>query len=131
QRLGSAIELVDRGGRETDEQGPLRCCLLGHIVKISQNILASNQASYNHHQMSAEDPAPGRAAGSTAGSAGGRAAAETAIAAQRLAAQQIAGSAFKRPAELVAWMGAIQAQEPLAAQWALGLRLGAPGGAKA
>ena len=47
-----------------------------------------------------------------------------AVAAQRLAAQQIAGSSFTRPAELVAWMGAIQAQEPLAAWWALGLRLG-------
>ncbi len=51
------------------------------------------------------------------------------IAAQRLAAQQIARSAFATPAELVAWMGAIQAQEPLAARWALGLRLGGPGGA--
>ena len=54
------------------------------------------------------------------------------IAAQRLAAQQIARSAFARPAELVEWMGAIQAQEPLAAWWALGLRLGGstrtPGG---
>src|SRR5947199_10476802 len=46
------------------------------------------------------------------------------IAAQRLAAQQIARSPFARPAELVEWMGAIQAQEPLAAWWALGLRLG-------
>jgi hypothetical protein len=51
------------------------------------------------------------------------------LAAQRLAAQQIAGSAFARPAELVEWMGAIQAQEPLAAWWALGLRLGGSGGA--
>jgi len=55
--------------------------------------------------------------------------AQAAIAAQRLAAQQIAGSAFTRPAELVGWMGAIQAQEPLAAWWALGLRLGGTGGA--
>ena len=54
-----------------------------------------------------------------------------ALAAQRLAAQQIAGSSFTRPAELVAWMGAIQAQEPLAAWWALGLRLGGTGGAAA
>jgi hypothetical protein len=57
-------------------------------------------------------------------SAGGEAPGQAALAAQRLAAQQIAGSSFTRPAELVAWMGAIQAQEPLAAWWALGLRLG-------
>jgi hypothetical protein len=57
-----------------------------------------------------------------------RAPAQTAIGAQRLAAQQIAGGTFTRPAELVAWMGAIQAQEPLAAWWALGLRLGGRGG---
>src|SRR3954469_4331037 len=53
--------------------------------------------------------------------------AETPIAAQRLAAQQIARPAFTSPAELVAWMGAIQAQDPLAARWALGLRLVGPG----
>ena len=55
--------------------------------------------------------------------------AEAAIAAQRLAAQQIARRAFTRPAELVAWMGALQAQEPLAARWAVGLRLGGRGAA--
>ena len=55
--------------------------------------------------------------------------AAAAIAAQRLVAQQIAHSAFTSPADLVAWMGALQAQEPLAAWWALGLRLGGAGGA--
>ncbi len=54
--------------------------------------------------------------------------AEALIAAERLAAQQIARQAFSKPAELVAWMGAIQAQEPLAARWAVGLRLGGRGG---
>jgi len=53
------------------------------------------------------------------------------LAGRRLAAQQIAGSSFTNPAELVGWMGAVQAQEPLAAWWALGLRLGGTGGASA
>ena len=61
----------------------------------------------------------------------GPAPAEALIAAQRLAAQQIARSAFTKPAELVARMGAMQAQEPLAARWAVGLRLGGRGGAAA
>jgi hypothetical protein len=55
----------------------------------------------------------------------------SAVAAQRLAAQQIARRAFSKPAELVAWMGAVQAQEPLAAWWAVGLRLGGPAGGAA
>src|SRR3954469_11974682 len=55
--------------------------------------------------------------------------AQAVVAAQRLAAQQIARSAFTTPAELVAWMGAIQAQDPLAGRWALGLRLGGSSGA--
>jgi Winged helix DNA-binding domain len=42
---------------------------------------------------------------------------------RRLAAQQIARRMFRTPAELVAFMGAVQAQEPAAAKWALGLRL--------
>ena len=67
--------------------------------------------------MRAGTPAAGLA------SAGGEAQAEALIAAQRLAAQQIARRAFTKPAELVAWMGALQAQEPLAARWAVGLRL--------
>jgi hypothetical protein len=57
--------------------------------------------------------------------------AEAPIAAQRLAAQQISRQAFGKPAELVAWMGAVQAQEPLAARWAVGLRLGERAGGAA
>jgi hypothetical protein len=53
------------------------------------------------------------------------------LAAQRLAAQQIARRTFTKPAELVGWMGAIQAQDPLASRWAVGLRLGGAGGAAA
>jgi len=69
------------------------------------------------------------ATGPTGRRAPGPAPSEALIAAQRLAAQQIAHRAFSKPAELVAWMGAIQAQEPLAARWALGLRLGGRGAA--
>ena len=69
------------------------------------------------------------ATGLVAGFSGGHAPAEALIAAQRLAAQQIARPSFSKPAELVAWMGAIQAQEPLAARWAVGLRLGGRGAA--
>ena len=76
--------------------------------------------------MRAVDPATGLAPGRTSGAAA--AASASLIAAQRLAAQQIAGRAFSKPAELVAWMGAVQAQEPLAARWAVGLRLGGRGG---
>jgi hypothetical protein len=50
------------------------------------------------------------------------------IAARRLAAQQIGRRAFSKPGELVAWMGAIQAQDLAAAKWAVGLRLGGRGG---
>ena len=57
--------------------------------------------------------------------------AEAPIAAQRLAAQQIARPALGKPADLVTWMGAVQAQEPLAARWALGLRLGGGAAARA
>jgi hypothetical protein len=49
------------------------------------------------------------------------------IAARRLGAQQIARRTFRTPGELVAFMGAVQAQEPLASKWAVGLRL--PGAA--
>src|ERR1700743_235085 len=45
------------------------------------------------------------------------------LAARRLAAQQIGRRAFARAAELVAWMGAMQAQDYAAAHWAVGLRL--------
>jgi Winged helix DNA-binding domain len=50
------------------------------------------------------------------------------IAARRLVAQQIVRPAFKTPAELVAYLGAVQAQDYAACKWAVGLRLaGAPG----
>jgi hypothetical protein len=45
-------------------------------------------------------------------------------AAQRLAAQQLARRTHREPAALVAWMGAIQAQDPAGALWAVALRLG-------
>lgn len=45
------------------------------------------------------------------------------IARQRLANQRIAGERFNGPAEVVAWMGMIQAQDYLAALWAIGLRM--------
>lgn len=45
------------------------------------------------------------------------------IAALRLANQQILNTRFTDPAELVAWMGAVQSQDFAMAKWALGLRL--------
>lgn len=45
------------------------------------------------------------------------------IARSRLHAQQIAGTACTTPAEVVARLGAVQAQDYAAAKWALGLRL--------
>ena len=45
------------------------------------------------------------------------------IAIRRLRAQHISGTAFTRPAEAVAWLGAVQAQDFSAALWAIGLRL--------
>src|SRR5688572_7884167 len=47
------------------------------------------------------------------------------IAQQRLAQQRLARPDFKTPAEVVAWMGAVQAQEYLLALWALGMRMDA------
>jgi hypothetical protein len=44
------------------------------------------------------------------------------IAEGRLQSQRIAGAGFKAPGEVVAWMGAVQAQDYLAALWAVGLR---------
>ena len=41
----------------------------------------------------------------------------------RLFNQQIAGTKFNKPQELVAWMGAMQAQDYGMAKWAIGLRL--------
>ena len=45
------------------------------------------------------------------------------IAHQRLYNQHIAGSPFEKPEEVVAWLGAVQAQDYLGAKWALGLRM--------
>jgi hypothetical protein len=45
------------------------------------------------------------------------------IAQQRLVNQQLAASPFERPAEVVDWLVAVQAQDYLGAKWALGLRL--------
>ncbi len=42
---------------------------------------------------------------------------------QRLHNQQIAGTSFTRPEELVSWMVAMQAQEYQQAKWAIGLRV--------
>ena len=41
----------------------------------------------------------------------------------RLHNQRIAGARFKRPADVVAWLGAIQAQDYLGSLWAVGLRM--------
>jgi hypothetical protein len=45
------------------------------------------------------------------------------IANMRLYSQQIAASKFKKPKELVKWMGAMQAQDYNMAKWAIGIRL--------
>lgn len=44
------------------------------------------------------------------------------IAFQRLSNQQIARPTFAHPSEVVAWLGAVQAQDYLGALWAVGLR---------
>jgi len=49
------------------------------------------------------------------------------IAGRRLRSQRIAGAGFQRPGEVVAWMGAVQAQDYLGALWALGIRMEAAG----
>lgn len=41
----------------------------------------------------------------------------------RLHNQRIAGTVFEQPADVVAWLGAVQAQDYLAALWAIGLRM--------
>lgn len=46
-----------------------------------------------------------------------------AVAARRLTAQRIGGRALSTPSEVVAWLGAVQAQDYAAAKWAIGLRL--------
>ncbi len=45
------------------------------------------------------------------------------IALQRLYNQHLEGPKFQTPAEVVGWLGAVQAQEYLHARWALGLRM--------
>jgi Winged helix DNA-binding domain len=45
------------------------------------------------------------------------------LVAARLAAQRISATTFTRPDEVVAWLGAVQAQDYLGALWAVGLRL--------
>ena len=45
------------------------------------------------------------------------------IAQQRLHNQRVSGPKFKKPAEIVKYMGAVQAQDYAGAKWALGLRL--------
>ncbi|HEX6258093.1 MAG TPA: winged helix DNA-binding domain-containing protein [Candidatus Saccharimonadales bacterium] len=48
------------------------------------------------------------------------------IAAKRLQSQRIAGPKFDTPAEVVRWMGAVQAQDYGQAVWAIGVRLKQP-----
>lgn len=45
------------------------------------------------------------------------------IARLRLAGQRISGTPFEKPGEVVAWLGAVQAQDYLGALWAIGLRM--------
>src|SRR5690242_2639315 len=45
------------------------------------------------------------------------------IALRRLVSQQIAQPAFGHPSEVVAWLGAVQAQDYLGALWAVGMRV--------
>jgi hypothetical protein len=47
----------------------------------------------------------------------------TSIANQRLYNQRLEGQKFQTPAEVVGWLGAVQAQEYLHARWALGVRM--------
>jgi hypothetical protein len=49
--------------------------------------------------------------------------AATAIALQRLYQQRLSQNPFATPGEIVAWLGAVQAQDYLGAKWALGLRM--------
>jgi hypothetical protein len=44
---------------------------------------------------------------------------------RRLVGQRLAGSAGGPPGEVVSWLVAVQAQDPWAARWAVGIRLGA------
>ena len=49
-----------------------------------------------------------------------------AVGARRLAAQRVVGARSAGVAEVVAWMGAVQAQDAVAATWAVGLRTASP-----
>lgn len=49
--------------------------------------------------------------------------AATAIALRRLYQQRLSQNPFATPGEVVAWLGAVQAQDYLGAKWALGLRM--------
>jgi hypothetical protein len=49
--------------------------------------------------------------------------ASTEIVRRRLDAQRISSTTFTRPAQVVDWLGAVQAQDYLGALWAVGLRL--------
>ena len=44
----------------------------------------------------------------------------------RLLNQQLVSPIFGSPLEVVDWMGAVQAQDPRAARWAIGLRMKLP-----
>ena len=48
---------------------------------------------------------------------------KSALVSQRLINQKLASSNFKKPVEVVRWLGAVQAQDFGAAKWALGLRM--------
>ncbi|MEP7358848.1 MAG: crosslink repair DNA glycosylase YcaQ family protein, partial [Anaerolineales bacterium] len=45
------------------------------------------------------------------------------IARERLYSQQLEGTRLAEPAQVVAWLGAVQAQDYAGAKWSLGLRL--------
>jgi hypothetical protein len=47
----------------------------------------------------------------------------TTLAQQRLVNQHITAATFEQPAEVVRWLGAVQAQDYAGAKWALGLRM--------
>src|SRR5262245_64268285 len=47
----------------------------------------------------------------------------TAIALQRLSQQRLSQNPLATPAEVVAWLGAVQAQDYPGAKWALGMRM--------
>jgi len=47
----------------------------------------------------------------------------SALVSQRLINQKLASSNFKKPVEVVRWLGAVQAQDFGAAKWALGMRM--------